>query len=96
MEAVEILELSVAVTLHHQWFGSLGGRGQRELDGLLLGVGRIGRSARSRLIHPLVAGNAPVEAGDIAEIIVNRQLGQPDLVDAEGSVKGIEHWKFEE
>ena len=97
VESVELLELGVAIPLNgRRGSARFGSRGERDGDVALFAVGRLGGSTGKRFVHSLVAGNAPVEARDIAEIIVERQLRQPDLVDPQWSVEGIEDRQFEE
>ena len=43
-----------------------------------------------------MTGDAAVEPSDIAEIVVERELWQPDLVDPQRSVEGIQYRQFEQ
>ena len=86
--------MGIAIPLDGPGSARLGACGERDGDVALLAIGRLGGGTGERFVHPLVAGDAPVEARDIAEIIVERQLRQPDLVDPQRSVEGIENGKF--
>ena len=74
----------------------LGGR-RGHLHGQRLGlrVSRLERSSRHRLVHAAVARRAAVEAGDVAEVVVEGELRQPDLVDPERAVEGVEYRHLE-
>ena len=97
VEAVELLELGVAIPLDGRREGArLGGCRERDGDVALFAVGRLGGGTGERFVHSLVAGNAPVEARDIAEIIIECQLRKPDLVDPQRSVEGIEDRQFKQ
>ena len=43
-----------------------------------------------------MAGDAAVEPSDITEVIVDGELREPDLIDAERAVEGVENREFEE
>ena len=43
-----------------------------------------------------MAGDATVEPGDIAEVVVDRELREPDLIDAERAVEGVENGELKE
>ena len=97
VEAVELLELGVAIPLNGRRGSAwLGGCGEGDGDGALFAIGRLGGGTGERLVHSLVAGNTPVEARDIAKIVVERQLRQPDLVNPQRAVEGIQNRQFEE
>ena len=52
-------------------------------------IERLDRRAGRRLVHRQVAIRAAIEAGHVAKIVVDRQLGQPDLIDL-SSAKRVE------
>ena len=43
-----------------------------------------------------MARGAPIEPGDVAKVIVERELGEPDLVDPKRAVERIEHGQLEQ
>ena len=53
-----------------------GGEGQRHYDLLGPWDGRLDRLPRHNLVDPLVTGDATVEAHRLAEVVIDRQLGQ--------------------
>ena len=93
MKTVGLFQLLVCVTR--------GGRrrlcrsAKRKGESFTIGIGRLRGLTRQRLVHPPVAGDAAVESGDIAEVVVDRQLGQPDLINPKGAVECVENGQFE-
>ncbi len=96
VKPIGILKLLIAVAFHRKLLGCAGRRGEGEGNGLRLPIGRVGGRAGNRLVHALVAGDAAVEPRNVAEVVVQRQMRQPDLVDPQRSVEGVEYRQFEE
>ena len=96
MEAVEVLELLIAVAFDGEPLWRLGGGGQRECHGFHLPVGRIRGGTSNGFVHALVARDATVKPGNVAEIVVERELRQPDLIDPQRSIESIQHRQFEQ
>ena len=76
-----------------RFFG--GRRAQQNRDCLFGGVGRVLGRPRQRGIHPPVAGDAPVKPGHLTEVVAQREIGQPDLLDPQRTIEGIEHRHLE-
>ena len=43
-----------------------------------------------------MARGAPVESGDVTEVVIERELRKPDLVDPKRAVERIEHGQLEQ
>ena len=93
-KTVERLELVVAVADKRRGCRWLRGRPQRDGHSLERRIGRIGRLAGQRLVHAAMARRAAVEPRDVAEIVVEREVGQPELIDLQRAVEGVEHRQF--
>ena len=96
LEAIHRLQLVVAVARHNRRLRRCLGRSQRDRERPLLGIGRVGRCPGHGLRHSLVARRAAIKAGDIAKIVVQRELRQPDLVDPQRSIERVEHRQLQQ
>ena len=66
-------------------------RRDRHRHRLSLGIPGLGRRTGHRLVHSAVAGGAAVETGHIAEVVVERELGQPDLIHLQRAIERVQH-----
>ena len=53
-------------------------------------VAWLARRTGRGLVDALVAGRAAIEAGHVAEVVVERQLRQPDLLDLQRTAEGVD------